>query len=421
MKLNLKTLFKIGIAAFLLYLAVYYWPAVSTLLAGILGAAAPLLIGCVIAYPLNILMTLYEKIYFPKTSKQWLIKSRRPACLTLAYLSLVGIVALVMLLVLPQLISCIALLVSKIPDQMRGVIAFLDEKNLIPDDILGTLAAIDWVERLSSMWKPITNGVLGALDALIVTVSSVFSGIFTALVSIIFSIYLLLGKETLAYQSLRLMNRYLKPCLKDKILHVLSTTNDSFRRYIIGQCTEAVILGALCAVGMWILQLPYAGMIGALVAFTALIPVAGAYIGAGVGAVMILTVSPVKALIFLIFIIVLQQLEGNLIYPKVVGTSIGLPAIWVLAAVVLGGGVLGIPGMLLGVPLAATAYKLLREDLNRTKAETETAPKAPEDTPDAPPVSPAEEPQKPSVAKKKEPKNKSTIKKSTSKKAKKKK
>lgn len=136
-----------------------------------------------------------------------------------------------------------------------------------------------------------------------------------------------------------------------------------------GQCTEAVILGALCTIGMLVLNLPYATMTGAVIAFTALIPVAGAYIGAGVGAFMILTVSPAKAIIFLIFIVILQQLEGNLIYPRVVGSSLGLPAIWVLTAVTLGGGLMGIPGMLLCVPLAAALYRLVKEDVNRPQAK----------------------------------------------------
>ena len=183
------------------------------------------------------------------------------------------------------------------------------------------------------------------------------------------------------------MKHVMKEERYQKTLHVLSVMNDCFRRYTIGQCTEAVILGVLCTLGMWLLQLPYAAMIGALVAFTALIPVAGAYIGAGVGAIMIITVSPIKALIFLIFIVVLQQLEGNLIYPKVVGNSIGLPAIWVLAAVTVGGGVLGIPGMLLGVPLAATLYRLLREKLAQKEAAT-TAENAQQTPPQ-----PQEEPQ----------------------------
>ena len=419
MKLNWKTLLKIGASAFLLYLCIYYWPSVSAFLTGVLGAAAPLVIGCVIAYPVNILMSLYEKIYFPKTGKLWLAKSRRPVCLTLAYLSLTAIVSLVLLLILPQLFSCLSLLISKIPDLMRSTVAFLDKHELIPDDLVGSLASINWAERLMGMWQTITNGVLGALDVLINTVSSVFSGIVTALVSVIFSIYLLLSKETLAAQMKRCMNRYLKPEKNKMLLHFFDVANDSFRRYIIGQCTEAVILGLLCALGMWILQLPYAPMIGALVAFTALIPVAGAYIGAGVGAVMILTVSPIKALIFLVFIIVLQQLEGNLIYPKVVGTSIGLPAIWVLAAVVLGGGVMGIPGMLLGVPLAATAYKLLRENLNRPKEDT--APIAEVATEEAPPSPTAETPATPAPrSATAEKKSKASVKKAGTKKAKRK-
>lgn len=153
--------------------------------------------------------------------------------------------------------------------------------------------------------------------------------------------------------------------------YVLSVLNDSFHKYIVGQCTEAVILGVLCTIGMLILGLPYATMIGALIALTALIPVAGAYIGAGVGAFMVLTVSPIQAVIFLVYIVILQQLEGNLIYPRVVGSSMGLPAIWVLVAVTIGGGVMGIPGMLLGVPLAATFYRLIRDDVKKSDSVKE--------------------------------------------------
>jgi predicted PurR-regulated permease PerM len=160
----------------------------------------------------------------------------------------------------------------------------------------------------------------------------------------------------------------MKPQHYEKLMYVLAVLNNSFHRYITGQCIEAVILGSLCAAGMLILRLPYPTMIGALMAFTALIPVAGAYIGAGIGAFMIVMVSPVKALIFLIFIVVLQQVEGNIIYPKVVGSSLGLPGIWVLASVIIGGGIMGVAGMLLGVPLAAAAYTLLRNELNKASA-----------------------------------------------------
>ena len=161
----------------------------------------------------------------------------------------------------------------------------------------------------------------------------------------------------------------MKDGIYTKTKYILTVLNDCFHKYIVGQCTEAVILGVLCTLGMLLLRLPYATMTGTVVAFTALIPVAGAYIGAAVGAFMILTVSPMKAVIFLIFLVVLQQLEENLIYPRVVGSSMGLPAIWVLAAVTIGGGVMGIAGMLLGVPLAAAIYRLLREYVNKGEIE----------------------------------------------------
>ena len=153
---------------------------------------------------------------------------------------------------------------------------------------------------------------------------------------------------------------------------VAAIFDDCFHRYIVGQCLEAVILGVLCIIGMLLLRMPYATMIGTLVGFTALIPIAGAWIGTGIGVFMILTVSPVKALIFLIFILILQQLENNLIYPKVVGSSMGLPGIWVLAAVTVGGGVMGIPGMVLWVPLTAAFYRLIREDVQK-KAQLRAA------------------------------------------------
>ena len=167
------------------------------------------------------------------------------------------------------------------------------------------------------------------------------------------------------------MRCYLSEKIWGRVEYFLDVLNDCFHRYIVGQCTEAVILGALCAVGMGLLRLPYAMMIGALVAFTALIPVAGAYIGAGVGAFMILTVDPFKALVFIVFLVILQQLEGNLIYPKVVGSSMGLPGIWVLAAVTVGGGIAGVLGMLIGVPLAATFYRILRDDVKKRMPEPE--------------------------------------------------
>ncbi|MBO5402001.1 MAG: AI-2E family transporter [Clostridia bacterium] len=368
-KVEWKTCFRVGISAFLLFLAITYWGVVCKLAGTAIGAAAPLIIGAVIAYLVNILMARYEKWFFPRSQRKFVRVIRRPLCMTAAFVTLVAIVALVVALIVPQLYSCVMLLLAKVPPFIREVIAWVEKYDLLSEEYLSQLKDIDWKSRLGQIFDIVTSGVGSVMDVVITTVTSLFSGVVTAVISIIFSIYILASKERLGMQILRLMRRVMSEKWYGRSFHLLNVVNDSFRGYIVGQCTEAVILGVLCALGMWILQLPYAAMIGALIAFTALIPVAGAYIGAGVGAFMILTESPIKALIFLVFILVLQQLEGNLIYPKVVGSSIGLPGIWVLAAVTVGGGVMGITGMLIGVPIAAAAYKLLGEWINSTRAE----------------------------------------------------
>ena len=337
------------------------------LLSAMIAAASPLIVGCVIAYLVNILMNLYERNYFPKSKKTAVCKSRRPVCMLAAMVTLIAVIALIIVLIVPQLTACVQLLIAELPGALKMVVSWLEKLNILPEDIINALSSIDWQSRISQILGVLTSGVGSVMNVVVSTVSSVFSGIVTAFIGIIFSVYLLVGKEKLANQCDRLMNRYMKKAWYEKTMHVLTIINDCFRRYIVGQCTEAVILGILCMIGMLILRLPYAAMIGALIAFTALIPIAGAYIGGAVGAFMILTVSPIKAIIFLVFLVILQQLEGNIIYPRVVGSSMGLPGIWVLAAVTIGGGMMGVAGMLIGVPIAAAAYRLLREDLNKQK------------------------------------------------------
>lgn len=365
MKIDWRSCVRIGTSVFALYLCITYWPAAADLLCSLLQAAAPLLLGCVLAYAINILMSFYEVHYFPRSTNSALIKSRRPVCMLAAFLTLAVLVMFIVKLVVPELVSCIKLLAGQVPAAIDDLLAWLETKNIVPEDILASLQTVDWRARAQQMIGILTSGISSAMGAAVSAAVSVFSGAVTVLLALIFSIYLLMGKEKLGNQIHRLMLRYVKPGIHAKVGYVLSVLNDSFHKYIVGQCTEAVILGALCTVGMLALNLPYATMTGTVIAFTALIPVAGAYIGAGVGAFMILTVSPVKAIVFLIFIVVLQQLEGNLIYPRVVGSSLGLPAIWVLTAVTLGGGLMGIPGMLLCVPLASALYRLVKEDVNR--------------------------------------------------------
>ena len=373
MKIETKQLFKIAGVVFLTYLAIQFWPQVVTLFSALLGAAFPLIIGACIAYVVGILMDWFERHYFPRSRQKWVQKSRTGVCLLVAFLSLLLIVGLVIGLILPELIDCFTLLFNlvqeNLPRLMDELLTYADSLDLLPEDILGFLENIDWKSRIGEFIQALTAGVGGVMGTVIKTVSSVFSGVVTALLAIIFSLYLLVGKHKLKNQANRILQNYCKPKLYSRILYVLRTLDDCFHNYIVGQCTEAVILGLLCTIGMLLFRLPYATMIGALIAFTALIPIAGAYIGAGVGAFMILTVSPIKAVFFLIFIVVLQQLEGNIIYPRVVGSSIGLPGIWVLAAVTVGGGILGVGGMLLGVPMTAALYRILQEDLHRREGK----------------------------------------------------
>ena len=363
MTLSWKACIRAGATAFLLYLAIHYWPSAVKFTALVASAAAPLLIGCAAAYIINILMRFYERHYFVNNQKPAVIKSRRPVCMAAAIITLALIVVLIVALVVPELILCIKLLWSAIPGQLERLTTWLQGIEWLPQEIRNLTESIDWRAKLGDLAKFVTSGLGSAVGMVVNTVSSVFSGAVTTLISAIFTIYLLSGKERLGRQFHRLMSHFLPAQWYGRTCHLLEVVDDCFHRYIVGQCTEALILGGLCTLGMLILQFPYATMIGALVAFTALIPVAGAYIGAGVGAFMILTVSPVKALGFLVFILVLQQLEGNIIYPRVVGSSIGLPGIWVLAAVTIGGSLMGIAGMLLAVPLAAAVYRLLKESL----------------------------------------------------------
>ena len=371
MKLEWKSCFRLGATVFLTFLAIHYWSSLTGLIGVLFSAASALILGCVIAYVLNILMSFYEKHYFPKNQSKAVEKSKRVVCMLAAMLTLVAVMVLIIGLVLPELAACIRLLIAEIPEAIDSAVAWLEETGLLAtvmtEDAVASLMSINWQEKMTELISVLAAGVGGVAQVAVGAVSATVSVVAQFVIGLIFAIYLLVGKETLGGQVNRLMEHYLKPAWNEKIRYVVGIFDNSFHKFIVGQCIEAVVLGVLCIIGMTILRLPYAMMVGTLIGFTALIPVAGAYIGAGVGAFMILTVSPVQALIFLVFVVILQQLEGNLIYPKVVGSSIGLPGVWVLAAVTIGGGIMGIPGMLLGVPTVASVYQLVRNDLNKEK------------------------------------------------------
>lgn len=391
MKHEWKGWLRLGVTLFLLYLAIHYWGALSHGALLVLGTATPLLLGAIIAYAVNILMSIYERVYWPGSTQAAVVKTRRPVCLILAFASLVGIVILIIRMILPELMQSVTLLIQEVIPLLERL-AHLLNQNINLEQILASSGvafadgSINWREIITQAVNWLVAGLGGVMGSVVSLVSATISTAFTLVVSVIFSIYLLVGKEKLQRQGALVLRTYLKPSWYNRLTYFLQTLNTCFHRFIVGQCTEAVILGLLCIAGMLLFRFPYATMVGTLIGFTALIPVAGAYIGAGVGAFMIFTVSPIKALLFLLFISVLQQLEGNLIYPRVVGSSIGLPGIWVLAAVTIGGGLLGIFGMLLAVPLTATLYQILRADVKKRNPPPVPAPAVPQE--DEPPQAP---------------------------------
>lgn len=362
----------IGVITAAVCLFVIHFGAVAAAARKVLAAAAPLLFGAVIAYVLNILLKKIERFYFPESRRRIAAKSRRPVCIALSFLALTAIAVFIVKLIVPELMSSIRLIMDEIPETVEEIRLWAVENFEEMPEVQESLANldIDWKVTAKKVFEILIAGAGGLFTSVVSLVTGVAGGFSQLLIGTIFAIYLLSAKETLAAQADHAMKAYLKPETREKILYIAGTFHRTFTNFIVGQVMEAVIIGALCMLGMTLLGLPYAAMTGTVVGVTALIPVVGAYIGAAVGAFMVFTIDPLQALIFVIFLVVLQQLEGNLIYPKVVGSSIGLPGLWVLAAVTIGGGIMGIAGMLLGVPLAAAFYKLLGDDVrNRLERE----------------------------------------------------
>ncbi len=355
------------LAAAAFVLGIRYFEKIIGFLEMLQDILTPLFLGCILAYILNIVMSKLEKMYFPKKTERWVQKTRRPICLAVSIMAVVGIALLIITVVFPELFKSLALLGEGIPIYFEKIRQWgLDHSDQIPalEEWLNSLK-LDWPKIAQNILGYLTSGIGGILNSTVLLVGVVGKGVVNFFLGGIFGVYLLLNKERLLHQVRRVMDALLQKETVKKVVHVATVVNGTFTSFMIGQCTEALILGALCTAGMLLFRFPYAAMVGALVGATALLPVVGAYIGAFVGAFMILMISPPKALAFLVFLTILQQLEGNLIYPRVVGASIGLPGMWVLAAVTLGGGLYGILGMLIGVPLAASLYKLFAEHVRK--------------------------------------------------------
>ena len=366
MKLSRKKLIQYGIIIVLVLFILIYPVEIYNIFLNILGVAMPLILGAVLAYVLNILCVKLEKYFFPNTKIKILQKSRR----ALVILTTLVIVTLVMVgvfrLVLPQFFNALADFFKNIPSFFEGLSALLEKinNNSVISDQLESMN-IDWSSVQSKVMKYLTSGMGGVFGSTFKIVTGITKGFVNFILALTFAIYILATKEKLGRQIKKLAHAYLKNEHIQKVKYVVDIADDMFSHFIAGQVTEAIILGSLCSLGMIIFRFPYALSVGAFVSITALIPILGAWLGGIVGFLLIAVKSPIEAVFFIVFLLVLQQFESNVIYPRVVGTSIGLPGIWVLASITVGGGLGGIVGMLLGVPVAATIYQLLKNDTNR--------------------------------------------------------
>ena len=338
----------------------------------------PFILGGAIAFILSVPMERIKKIFFAKPLQQAkgkkaqrLEKLTNPVSLLLSILFVLALLFIVTALVLPQLASTLADLTQSLPVQISRLAEKLQNLLAAYPEVLSWFSGIeiDWKQLVSGAADFFQTGAGNIFDSTIGVAKGILSAFTTFFIGFVFACYILLQKETLGKQCKKLLFAFLPEKRAKRIVEICSLTHDVFASFLTGQCLEAVILGCLFFVSMSLLRLPYALLVGVFIAFTALIPIFGAFIGCLVGAFLILTVNPPQALIFLILFLILQQLDGNLIYPHVVGGSVGLPSIWVLAAVTIGGSLFGIIGMLVFIPIVSVLYTLLREATNQRLKE----------------------------------------------------
>lgn len=334
------------------------------LLAAAVNMAAPFILGAAIAFILNVPMRRIESSlsYVLKKGSRLL----RPVSMALSILLVAGVLFLVMFVVAPQLVRTLLGLQSSIPVFFGEVRQWLEQLFAENPQILTNMEQIqiDWQQLFNDSLKFLKNGAGSMLDTTFSAAISIVNGMSAFLIGFIFSIYILLQKENLIRQIKKLLAAFLPERTVEGIVRIAALTSRTFSNFFTGQCMEAVILGSMFFIVLVVLRLPYALLIGVLIAFTALIPVFGAFIGWAVGAFLMLIISPMDALLFSVVFFTLQQIEGNMIYPHVVGNSVGLPSIWVLVAVTLGGSMMGVVGMLIFIPLCSVLYTLLRDTVN---------------------------------------------------------
>lgn len=366
-KENMRKIRELIVFTIVILMALWKYTLVVDVLGFVLNIIFPFLLGGAIAFILNVPMSFLERQIFRNgdVGEKPMQRIARPCSLTLTILCVTGIIALVMFVVIPQLGSTFVSLGKSIQDFMPSAILWMEELFHNNEEIMELLGDLnmDWDKILDSVVSFFKSGAGNVLNSTMSAAKSIINSVTTFFIAFVFACYILLQKEKLNVQMKKILYAYLPKRIVEKMLDVCSLTYRTFSSFLTGQCVEALILGFMFFVVMGIFRLPYALLVGILIAFTALIPIFGAFIGCIVGAFLILMVNPVQAFTFVVMFLVLQQIEGNLIYPKVVGNSVGLPSIWVLAAVSIGGSLMGVVGMLVFIPLVSVIYILFRGDV----------------------------------------------------------
>lgn len=363
---NIRKIKEIILFTAVIIVCLWKYETVLDILFFLLNILTPFILGGAIAFVLNVPMNFVQRHLFKEErirNRKVSQKLARPVSMVLVLIAVFGIVAIVMFILIPQLGETFANLGRSIQafiPQLQEWAARLFNDNKEIMDTVNNLE-FDWNKIMDTGINFFKSGAGSVVDSTITAAKSIVSGLTTVFIAFVFAIYILLQKEKLGVQAKKVLFAFVRRGRAEATVEVLSLTYNTFSSFLTGQCVEAVILGSMFAVSMTILKLPYALLVGMLIAFTALIPIFGAFIGCGVGAFLIFMVDPMKALIFVVLFLVLQQIEGNLIYPHVVGNSVGLPSIWVLAAVSIGGSLMGVVGMLIFIPIVSVVYALFRE------------------------------------------------------------
>ena len=357
-KIDYKKILEIVLIGIGCYWALNNFQIILDIFNSILAVIMPFLLGIMIAFILNVLMIRIEKILSRFILDKKYTSFKRVISIIVSLLIVIGVIGIIITLIIPELTNAIKVIVKSFPETFEQLQVWINQNGNSFPQLETWINSVDLnsiASELSSLFK---IGLTGMLGSTVDVISMFFTSILNLVVGIVFALYILMSKETLKRQSHKLIDAYIPKRISVKLLEVGTLARTTFSNFVIGQTVEAFILGTLCAVGMAVLNLPYAPMVGSLVGITAFVPIVGAF--------MILTVDPMQALIFIIFLVVLQQLEGDLIYPRVVGSSVGLPSIWVLFAVTVGGGLWGITGMLFSVPVLSVVYALIKGHVNKS-------------------------------------------------------